>query len=229
MVLIVLTGPLLSLLVCWDSYVQVCMHFVLIGQGGHWSGKSQESLIFLQGQGKVGEFCKLVREFLNTKKVREKSGNFIIWAKNIWVVAGILSILSVRKCQYFSRSLCSLDTIKSLFYYDLLEKNFLNVLVFWILELGNYTKRICHLSAARREKGRKNSVFWSGKKRIWPGKSHGILLLTEGSHPVGDRSTTSQRSVTIQMQRVTEHSPTSHQSVSTNCKPIAVSMVNSCQ
>ena len=64
-------------------------------QGGHWSGKSQGSLIFFQGQGKVREFCKLVREFLNTKKVREKSGNFIIWAKNIWVVAGILSILSV--------------------------------------------------------------------------------------------------------------------------------------
>ena len=75
-------------------------------QGGHWSGKSQGILIFLQGQGKVREFCKLVREFLNTKKVREKSGNFIIWAKNIWVVAGILSIL-----RYFSRSL---DTINSL-------------------------------------------------------------------------------------------------------------------
>ena len=52
-------------------------------------------LLVLQGQGKVRGFCKLVREFLNTKKVREKSGNFIIWAKNIWAVAGILSILSV--------------------------------------------------------------------------------------------------------------------------------------
>ena len=29
------------------------------------------NLIFLQGQGKVREFCKLVREILNTKKVRE--------------------------------------------------------------------------------------------------------------------------------------------------------------
>ena len=61
-------------------------------QGGHWSGKSQGNLIFLQGQEKVREFCKLVREILNIKKVSEKSGNFIIWAKNIWVVAGILSI-----------------------------------------------------------------------------------------------------------------------------------------
>ena len=49
---------------------------------GHWSGKSQGNLIFLQGQGKVREFCKLVREILDTKKVREKSGNFISWAQN---------------------------------------------------------------------------------------------------------------------------------------------------
>ena len=52
-------------------------------QGGHWSGKSQGNLIFHQGQGKVREFCKLVREILNTKKVREKSGNFIIFAQNM--------------------------------------------------------------------------------------------------------------------------------------------------
>ena len=52
-------------------------------QGGHWSGKRQGNLIFLQGQGKVREFCKLVRELLNTKKVREKSGNFKILAQNM--------------------------------------------------------------------------------------------------------------------------------------------------
>ena len=62
----------------------------LHGQGGHWSGKSQGNLIFLQGQGKVGEFCKLVREILNTKKVREKSGNFVILAQNMFVL-GILT------------------------------------------------------------------------------------------------------------------------------------------
>ena len=42
----------------------------------------QGNLIFLQGQGKVWEFCRLVRETLNIKKVREKSWNSIIWAKN---------------------------------------------------------------------------------------------------------------------------------------------------
>ena len=40
-------------------------------------------MIFLQGQGKVREFCKLAREILNTKKVREKSGNSIILAQNM--------------------------------------------------------------------------------------------------------------------------------------------------
>ena len=52
-------------------------------QGDHWSEKSQGNLIFLQGQGKVREFCKLVREILNAKKVREKSGNFIILTQNM--------------------------------------------------------------------------------------------------------------------------------------------------
>ena len=67
-------------------------NFCCLTQDGHWSGKSQGNLIFLQGQGKVREFCKLVREILNTKKimeilntkkVREKSGNFIILAQNM--------------------------------------------------------------------------------------------------------------------------------------------------
>ena len=40
------------------------------------------SFFFLQGQGKVEEFCKWVREILNTEKVREKSGNLIILAQN---------------------------------------------------------------------------------------------------------------------------------------------------
>ena len=59
------------------------MHFVASDlQGGHWSEKSREKFIFLQGQGKVREFCKMVREILNTKKVRDKSGNFLILAQN---------------------------------------------------------------------------------------------------------------------------------------------------
>ena len=34
--------------------------------------------VFLQGQGKVREFCKMVREIRKSSKVREKSGNFKI-------------------------------------------------------------------------------------------------------------------------------------------------------
>ena len=40
------------------------------------SGKSQGNLGFLQSQGKVREFCKMVREIRKSSKVREKSGNF---------------------------------------------------------------------------------------------------------------------------------------------------------
>ena len=47
-------------------------------QGAHPSGKSQGNLIFLQGQGKVREFCKMVREIRKSSKVREKSGDFKI-------------------------------------------------------------------------------------------------------------------------------------------------------
>ena len=49
-----------------------------IDQGAHLSGKSQGNLIFLQGQGKVREFCKMVREIRKSSKVMEKSGNFKI-------------------------------------------------------------------------------------------------------------------------------------------------------
>ena len=48
------------------------------GQGAHSSGKGQGNLIFLQGQGKVREFCKMFREIRKFFKVREKSGNFKI-------------------------------------------------------------------------------------------------------------------------------------------------------
>ena len=33
------------------------------------------NFIILQIQGKIREFCKIVREILNTKKVKENSGN----------------------------------------------------------------------------------------------------------------------------------------------------------
>ena len=41
-------------------------------------------------------------------------------------------------------------------------------------------KGLCHLSAARKQIGRKTAVFWSGKKSV---KSQGILCLHEGGHP----------------------------------------------
>ena len=40
--------------------------------------KSGKFVFFLQGQGKVREFCKMVREIRKSSKVREKSGNFKI-------------------------------------------------------------------------------------------------------------------------------------------------------
>ena len=79
-------------------------------QGGHWSGKSQGNLILLQGQGKVREFRKLVREILNTKKVREKSGNFIILAQNM-CCSRYFDYL--KSFDFFSRSLCSLEAMKT--------------------------------------------------------------------------------------------------------------------
>ena len=79
-------------------------------QGGHLSGKSQGNLIFLQGQGKVREFCKLVREILNTKKVREKSGNFIILAQNMCCSRYFDYLKSV---DFFSRLLRSLEAMKT--------------------------------------------------------------------------------------------------------------------
>ena len=51
-------------------------------QGAHPSGKSQGNLVFVQGQGKVREFCKMVREIGKSSKVREKSGNFKIMLGN---------------------------------------------------------------------------------------------------------------------------------------------------
>ena len=43
-------------------------------QGAHPSGKSQGNLIFLQGQGKVREFCKMVREIRKSSKVEKSQG-----------------------------------------------------------------------------------------------------------------------------------------------------------
>ena len=56
---------------------------------------------FSSRSGKSHGICKLVREISKIKKVREKSGNFMIWAKNIWVEAGILSIFKCLKMLIF--------------------------------------------------------------------------------------------------------------------------------
>ena len=61
------TAPIVA--VCSGSTLFASiLNLSVIIQGAHPSGKSQGNLIFLQGQGKVGEFCKMVREirkFLN--------------------------------------------------------------------------------------------------------------------------------------------------------------------
>ena len=56
-----------------------------------------------------------------------------------------------------------------------MHKNFQNN-IFLICTIGEVhfnvlEDRNCYLSAARREKGNKMSVFWSGKNRIWSKKS----------------------------------------------------------
>ena len=99
-------------------------------QGGHWSGKSQGNSISLQGQGKVREFCKLVREILNTKEVREKSGNFIILAQNICC------------SRYFDYLKCEKMLTQS--YENLLilghsvPRNYLRILFVSFIEFGRY-------------------------------------------------------------------------------------------
>ena len=55
------------------------------------------------------------------------------------------------------------------------------------MHFSELVKGICHLSAARRQIGRKTAVFWSVKKlnlvREKPVKSQGILFLyDEGGH-----------------------------------------------
>ena len=139
-------------------------------QGGHWSGKSQGNLIFLQGQGKVREFCRLVREISNTKKVKEKSGNFMILAE-ICVVAGILTTWKVLIFS-LARSILWKSVNFRIFCAKKLFKNFI-CLICRIREVhfSELVKGICHLSAARRQIGRKTPVFWSVKNWIWSGKS----------------------------------------------------------
>ena len=72
-----LIGSYTFLHVTWTA-IKTWMFSKFSKQGAHSSGKSQENLFFLQGQGNVREFCKMVREIRKSSKVREKSGNFKI-------------------------------------------------------------------------------------------------------------------------------------------------------
>ena len=71
-------GPFLARSLMGNHCADMKTFIKNVRQGAHPSGKSQENLVFLQGQGKVREFCKMVREIRNSSKVREKSGNFKI-------------------------------------------------------------------------------------------------------------------------------------------------------
>ena len=94
-------------------------------------------MIFLQGQGKVREFCKLVREILNTKKVMEKSGNFIILGQNM-CCSRYFDYLKCEKSVDFFLSLASLARS----YENLLilehsvPRNYLRILFVSVVELG---------------------------------------------------------------------------------------------
>ena len=56
------------------------------------------------------EFCKLVREILYTKKVREKSGNFIILAQSMCCSRYFDYLKCEKSVDFFSRSLEAMKT-----------------------------------------------------------------------------------------------------------------------
>ena len=151
-------------------------------QGGHWSGKSQGNLIFLQGQRKVREFCKLVREILDTKKVREKSGNFIILAQNMcssryfdYLKCGksvdFLKVLIFSLACFAHSKLWKLVNFRTVCAKKLFKDFICFICRIREVHFSELVKGICHLSAARRQIGRKTAVFWSVKNWIWSGKS----------------------------------------------------------
>ena len=107
--------------------------------------RREGNLIFLQGQGKVREFCKLVREILNTKKVREKSGNFIILAQNMCCSRYFDYLKCEKSVDFFSCSLHSLETMKT-FCAKRLFKDFI-CFICRIREMhfSDLVKGICHL------------------------------------------------------------------------------------
>ena len=58
-------------------------------------------------------------------------------------------------------------------------------LILLIVELGSYTDNLSFIGCKKRKKKAvKTQYFGQGKIVFGQGKSHGILLLTEGGHPV---------------------------------------------
>ena len=140
-------------------------------QGGHWSGKCQGNLIFLQGQGKVRE---LVREILNTKKVRERSGNFTNLAQSMCYSRYFDYLKCEESVDFFSRLLKTHENL--LILEQSVPRNYLRILFFFIYRIrvvhfSELVKGIRHLLAVIRKIGRKKAVFWSVKNWIWSEKS----------------------------------------------------------
>ena len=140
-------------------------------QGGDWSGKSQGNFIFLQGQGKGREFCKLVSEILITKTVKEfhnfgpKYVLYVFWLLEIW-----------KKVIFFFARFARLKLWKLVNFRTFCAKKLFKDFICFICRIrevhfSELVKRICHLLAARRQIGHKTAVFWSVKNWIRSGKS----------------------------------------------------------
>ena len=65
-------------------------------QGAHPSGKSQGNLFFLQGQGKVREFCKMVRETRQGAHPSGKSQGNLFFLQKSGKSQGILKSCLVK-------------------------------------------------------------------------------------------------------------------------------------
>ena len=123
-------------------------HTVGCRQGGHWSGKSQGILQI--GQGNF--------------KYQKSQGISKFWPK-ICVVAGILTAWNVKKVLTFSLAHFAGSKLWKLVNF----RTFCAKKLF--KDFSELVKGLCHLSAARRQIGRKTAVFWSVKNWIWSGKS----------------------------------------------------------
>ena len=147
-------------------------------------GKVREIWYFF----KVKEFCRLVREILNTKKVRGKSGNFIILAQNMCCSRYFDYLKCEKSVDFFLLLASHAQKYENINFRTFCAKKLFKDYISFIcrireVQFSKLVKGICHLSATRRQTGRKTTVFWSVKNWIWSVKSQGILFLHEGGHP----------------------------------------------